>query len=779
MHRIPRARLLVAVVLLGSAPALAGEPQSYVDRNGWLGARLEQKPLKEGGIRITEVVSGGPAHKAGLRNRDVILSIRGEAIDRFETLVRLIVSTEPGTGVPVVVRRGEKTLTFTVTIGHRRMALGPMIEGGRKRFPGNSEIHPAWRGHRDPLRDLLIDLLEARGRSTLYTDLVSAFKRDEDLYQVFYKLDEVSYVRRAPLKLPLAARFLTDRIHEHAQRSFHGLASILQQAASALDESVSLPTRGPEAPASPREVLESLAFAKGLADRAFDKLSGGEREFLHHQSKRLFDKFKEHIYLNVRSSAVLYRDNLEAIRLSKKIDYGTLFLASAAAAQTVETILNVPPETWKTADLPGRRAGGDSSFTGDVLGVFDTDAGTVVIGGPGRTVYAADAALIVDLGGDDLYVNHAGASTGQDRVSIVFDAEGNDTYRSGSVCQGTGRTGVGFLVDMEGDDVYEAKDYAQGCGLFGVGLLYDHAGEDRYGAGEYHAGAGLFGIGILFDRRGDDRYAANLYSQGFGATKGFGLLLDKTGNDTYYASGKYPSSYGTHGVFRGMSQGFGIGFRQIASGGIGVLLDGFGNDHYVAGNFSQGGGYFLGYGILRDREGQDRYTGSRYCQGFGVHSAAGILMDDRGADRYRCEIAANQGSAWDLGVGWLVDGGPESDHYEAHGLAQGGASQNGFAVLLDLGGKDDYTARGGGQGFGGQTTYGGGRGAKNLGVLVDAGGEKDRYSKEHRKNGQLEVDEKGGVFADLEGTLEEVLRKGSEGPSSGEDGDEKGEEEGF
>jgi hypothetical protein len=221
------------------------------------------------------------------------------------------------------------------------------------------------------------------------------------------------------------------------------------------------------------------------------------------------------------------------------------------------------------------------------------------------------------------------------------------------------------------------------------------------------------------------------------------------------------------GVFLGMSQGFGIGFRQIAEGGIGTLLDLGGNDHYVAGEFSQGGAYFVALGILRDVSGDDRYDGTRYNQGFGVHSACGILMDDEGNDRYHCEVAANQGSAWDLGAGWLVDGAGD-DRYDCHGLAQGGSSMNGFSVLLDLGGHDEYRARDSCQGFGGSTEYGGGRGALNLGILVDAGGGKDSYDRDGRLNGRFEMDSTGGVFADLPGSLEEALKALTEGAGAGE-----------
>jgi hypothetical protein len=719
------------------------------------------------------VVQGGPAEKAGLLNDDVILAVGKKKIDSFETLVRLIAGTKPGTAVPFEVRRGDKIRTHPVTIGHRRHALGPMIEGGRTSFPSNAEIHPEWTERKDPFARFLEALLEKEGKKSLFDDLVAAFERDEDLYQVFYKLDEVTYVHREPLKLPLSARSLTDDLSAAVETNPTPLPALVVHASRALD--TPLTQENPAFENRPAEIMEGLRFVQGLVDRAFRKLSTEERALLFRQSLPLFNKFKAHIYLQVQSPPALYRDNLRAIRLSKKIDYHALFLAGQAGASLATSAASVPETAWRiVGDMGGEAIEGVAS--GDVLATLRTPAGVIVVGGPGRTVYTGEAALIVDLGGDDVYLNAAGASTENTPVSLVIDHGGNDTYRGTSVCQGAGRMGVGVLMDLGGDDAYQAVDYAHGTGLFGVGILYDAKGRDRYAASEYHGGAGLFGIGILVDRGGDDRYSAHLYAQGFGATKGFGLLLDAAGSDTYYASGKYPSGYGTAGVYRGMSQGFGIGFRQIASGGIGVLLDHGGNDHYVAGNFSQGGGYFFGYGILRDRAGGDRYDASRYNQGFGVHSAVGILIDDKGNDRYRCEVAANQGSAWDLGTGYLIDGAG-NDHYEAHGLAQGGASQNGFAVLLDLGGKDNYHARGAAQGSGGQTTYGGGRGAKNLGILVDTGGAKDAYNKPKRKNGLLTLNPKGGLFADLPHSLEKATQTLTQKKKPERSGEEKKEGE--
>ena len=183
------------------------------------------------------------------------------------------------------------------------------------------------------------------------------------------------------------------------------------------------------------------------------------------------------------------------------------------------------------------------------------------------------------------------------------------------------------------------------------------------------------------------------------------------------AGNLYPSSYGTPGIFQALAQGSGWGIRPVLGGGIGLLEDNGGDDTYLAGNFSQGTGYFGGTGVLRDHEGDDRYLGSRYSQGTAAHLAAGILVDDTGDDRYRAEVAANQGGGWDLAIGILLDREGDDD-YAGADLSQGSAAQNGMGFLLDFAGSDSYEASGNGQGYSGLLTYGGGRGAGNLAVFV-------------------------------------------------------------
>jgi hypothetical protein len=242
---------------------------------------------------------------------------------------------------------------------------------------------------------------------------------------------------------------------------------------------------------------------------------------------------------------------------------------------------------------------------------------------------------------------------------------------------------------------------------------------------------------------------ANVYSFGFGGPKGAGLVLDRDGEDHTIAGFDQPTSYGApEREYRGMSIGSGCGYRGFASGGLGIYADAAGHDIISAGGFSIGGGYFLAYGVYHDRRGDDIVHSSRYGAGFGVHSAVGIAIDDAGDDIWQGQTAASLGSAWDLGVGMLIDSAG-NDIYVAKGLGLGGAAQNGIALLWDKSGNDVYRSRGRGtQGGATAFDYGNGRGAKNLGLLLDDAGT-DTYNR-NLTDGQTKLRGTIGIAADRE-----------------------------
>ncbi len=308
--------------------------------------------------------------------------------------------------------------------------------------------------------------------------------------------------------------------------------------------------------------------------------------------------------------------------------------------------------------------------------------GVVVIGTAGDDVHAADAALIIDPGGNDRYTRALISGGG---VSVIIDLGGDDRY------EGTDLVVHGFsaIVDFAGNDRYVTAESGQGAAIAGVSLILDMAGDDGYEAGYFAQGAAAFGLGAVIDLAGNDRYQIRTSGQGYGMAGGVGLLWDRAGNDSYTAGG-LPDAYERGGGIS-FAQGAAYGYRTSLGGGIGILRDDAGDDHYTAEMFAQGVGYYYGVGLLWDRGGNDKYQAVRYAQGNGVHEAVGVLHDESGNDEYRASFGVAQGMGLDLAVGVLYDGAGD-DRYRGGTLVQGAATSNGIGVLMDGGGTDQWHA---------------------------------------------------------------------------------------
>ncbi|MGA2221414.1 MAG: hypothetical protein ABSH21_06495 [Verrucomicrobiia bacterium] len=373
-----------------------------------------------------------------------------------------------------------------------------------------------------------------------------------------------------------------------------------------------------------------------------------------------------------------------------------------------------------------------NTFTEEFQVETDTPLGKIICGGVGRNVYTNEAFLIIDTGGDDIYLNSAGGANGLvgRPISIVIDLGGDDQFISRkSFSQGAGVFGIGILAALGSNSTFIAKHMSQGAGFFGCGLLMTGQGKQTFEADTFCQGAGMFGTGILWQRGGDTIYRACQMAQGFGGTSGFGLLLDESGNDLYYAGGKYPCGW-LPGQYYSLAQGFGYGMRPFAGGGIGVLCDLKGDDRYIADVYGQGASYWYSVGLLLDAEGNDFYQAYQYCQGAGIHLSSGALIDWSGDDQYSA-YAICQGAAHDYSVGMLIDRAG-NDRYDAVSTAQGSAINNSFAMLLDHAGDDFYAGRDPKQSQaaghdGGKREYG------SIALLLDLGGN-DVYSQGQTNN---------------------------------------------
>lgn len=372
-----------------------------------------------------------------------------------------------------------------------------------------------------------------------------------------------------------------------------------------------------------------------------------------------------------------------------------------------------------------------------------TDAGVILVGGHGDDRYDLDAmqdvALILEPGGNDTYLE--GTVSAERPVLAVVDLEGNDVYQGTQPgIQGSAVLGVSVVIDANGDDTYEAADVAQGTCLGGAGALIDLAGSDRYSGVKRVQGYAIGGPAILLDCAGDDDYHAAMLAQGVGGPLGFGLIEDLRGTDHYYAGGKFPGGYDDSPGYGSWSQGVGIGPRGIANGGIGVLLDGEGDDTYEGDYFAHGGGYWFAAGFARDFEGNDiRYGASlkafdgserdqkrflRWGLGYGCHYALGFLFDDGGDDLYDGTTAC-LGFAWDIAVGVVIDAAG-NDRYEARGSAEGQGCNAALGVLYDGAGDDIYTGKAQGLARDAVDYHPKEKAGGNFSFLIDLGG-KDEY----------------------------------------------------
>lgn len=129
-------------------------------------------------------------------------------------------------------------------------------------------------------------------------------------------------------------------------------------------------------------------------------------------------------------------------------------------------------------------------------------------------------------------------------------------------------------------------------------------------------------------------------------------------------------------------------FRSGMNGArVAVLLDRGGDDHYVALDAAADpSAAVLGYGIIWDTGGNDRHEGRRLAQGAALFGAA-LLFDGGGDDVFEA-IGFAQGFALG-GVALVVSQGGD-DRFVALTHAQGAAGPAAAAVLVNVGGNDDY-----------------------------------------------------------------------------------------
>jgi len=94
-------------------------PQAMASGSGASLGTIPDMTSNPGGVRLTGVREGGPAAEAGIQGGDIITRIGDHEVADLYAMTDALAAYKPGDAVDVVVRRGEETLTFKVTLGRR------------------------------------------------------------------------------------------------------------------------------------------------------------------------------------------------------------------------------------------------------------------------------------------------------------------------------------------------------------------------------------------------------------------------------------------------------------------------------------------------------------------------------------------------------------------------------------------------------------------------------------------------------------------------------------
>ena len=631
-------------------------------------------------IQIAGVMLGSPAAKAGLQEDDIVLTFggkptcvhEGEIISSFRKMIE-----RQKIGVQV---------TMDIVRKDHNISVSPVLE----EIPTHDQPearHPEL--EKCPDRDSLLQQgLSAQNALPLFNSITNELYRKSNLVhnpdmaseQMFdpLQLKEVTYLLRHPQAAGAVAKELSERISSPLEQPHWDAGTVVRKAAALLDiELSSSPI--PTAVTFPA-LLEAMEASKKRVEEALGNLTTEEKSLLRKAANDPADDMLRN----------------RVLEISMKIDRARLF----NACSPLLFFLTQDNLALLKKDITKRFA----SQKGPLLYEAETPIGKVLVGGEGPNVYSEDAALIVDLGGDDLYLNNAGGTRPGMPVALVIDFGGNNRYLGkDNFSQGAGLLGCGFLVDLGGETTFRALSESQGAGFWGMGFLYHGDGNAVYSASRFSQGTGQMGLGLMISGRGNDSYLCSFSGQGLGLFGGAGILIDEGGNDFYHLGGSEPDFRDPLKASQSFGQGFGMGVAsekdiRAIPGGIGMLIDLKGDDTYIADYFAQGSSYYYGLGILDDRAGNDQYIAGRYAQGAGIHSSVGVLIDRQGNDFYYSSYGVAQGLGHDYGIGFLEDDEGEN-RYQGGILVQGAATNNGLGILIDPKGPNKQSYQSNGQAF--------------------------------------------------------------------------------
>lgn len=230
------------------------------------------------------------------------------------------------------------------------------------------------------------------------------------------------------------------------------------------------------------------------------------------------------------------------------------------------------------------------------------DVGGTAVG----SLFPRSPLLVVDRGGDEVYVGLPRSETASDTANTTKDpivsderlgVDGERTIES--LPEGGGLAGafVGFAKTL-GLITYQVSEaVVEGGTSFEVAItadtpaqvVVDLDGDDRYIGNKGAAYASGGGTAAVYDRQGDDTYDVD---RGIGllAEDGLAIVKDMTGDDTYRAERGIGSVIQPFTV---EDQGLSFDDRfRLLLGGLGGLIDHEGNDTYDAEEVGVGIGFY-------------------------------------------------------------------------------------------------------------------------------------------------------------------------------------------
>jgi hypothetical protein len=642
----------------------------------------------EFGFRVQALPYSSPAAKAGVLVDDIIIALdgrefHGDPASAEQEFRDSITSHAAGDEVTLRVFR-DKVIDIKVPVAERPLGIGAV-----KEFSGS---FPKVNRPEEELANRLVDEFKI---SKDYDDLRHRLAQLSERGDQF-RLSRVAYIQHDPFQLRTVGGNTIDQLATAVTRkdpvAMFGLAGAWldvphTKAPSPLKTGLTLDKHLDQ-------LVSILQRVREQRDKAFAKLTPEDRKYFEDNCDSVFSAFADSKPLDVR-----------LLEIAADVDF-------AGLVQSGEMLWAISQDAYlDDLEAAVRKAWEELGKPEDAFINRESPVGKILVGGNGNSWYTDDAAILLDLSGRDFYTNNAGSPRG-DRISaaVLIDFAGDDAYEATFPwTQGGAKMGHAVLIDRSGNDEYVGTEWVQGATVLGTALFLDEAGDDTYRADQYAQGVAAWGVAIHLDYDGNDIYESRLLSQGVGMPGGAGWLLNGQGNDRYYSKGKHATGYGDPGIFDSWSQGCGVGFRGLESGGVAILYDGSGNDRYEAGNFSQGGGYYFGIGLLRDggRE-NDTYVGSRYNQAFAAHQAIGYFEEQGGNDFYTTRHAVAQGISWDEAIVAFIDHDGDDIYEGGASFSQGASAHNGFTLFFDLGGRNRFAYKMP-QGVAGPNDYHGGK----------------------------------------------------------------------